>query len=108
LPATQKAVERRMAELHTLTSEGFPIRFVSRWQVEVGPLRIWIAAGRWHDNATGERGRIRKRTMLDLISPNFRPMIERGRHMCPEQEHRAREKRRSHEEFLKEHEEYMP
>jgi hypothetical protein len=68
MPVTQTVVERRIAELRTLKSEGFPIRFVSRWHVEFGPLSIWIAAGRWHNTATGERGRINKRMMRELIA----------------------------------------
>jgi hypothetical protein len=70
-------VERRIAELHTLKSEGFPIRFVSRWHVEVGPLVIWIAAGRYYNSATRNRGRINRQTMRELIAPIFESMTER-------------------------------
>jgi hypothetical protein len=104
---TQAVVERRIAELRTLKSEGFPIQFVSRWHARVGWLHIWIAAGRWHNIATGERGRINKRMMRELIAPIFEPMIERGSQLCPEQEHRARQERRRHQEFVMQHKEYM-
>jgi hypothetical protein len=107
LRQTQTVLERRIAELHTLKSEGFPIRFVSRWHVEVGPLDIWIAAGRWHNTATRKRGRINKRTIRELIARVFAPMIERGSQLCSEQEHRAKQERRKHQEFLKQHREYM-
>ena len=96
-----------MAELRTLKSEGFPIRFVSRWHVEVGPLRIWIAAGRWYNTATGERGRINKRMMRELIAPIFKPMIERGCYLLPEQEHRAKQERQRHEDFMIRHRAYI-
>jgi hypothetical protein len=77
---TQAVIERRIAELRTLKSVGFPIEFVNRWHVEVGPLHIWIASGRWQNAETRERGRICKRTMRDLVAPIFEWVITRGRH----------------------------
>jgi hypothetical protein len=104
---TQTVIERRSAELRTLKSEGFPIRFVSRWHIEIGPLSVWIAAGRWHNTVTDERGRIKRRMLRELVTPILEPLIARGRHLYPDQEHRAKEERRRHEEFLTGHEEYM-
>jgi hypothetical protein len=107
LARTQTVVERRIAELRTLKSEGFPIQFISKWHAQVGWLHIWIAAGRWHNIATGKRGRINKRMMRELIAPIFKPMIERGCYLFPKQEHRAKQERRKHQEFVMQHKEYM-
>jgi hypothetical protein len=107
LARTQTVVERRIAELRTLKSEGFPIQFISKWHAQVGWLHIWIAAGRWHNIATGKRGRINKRMMRELIAPIFEQLIERGCHLFPEREHRAKQERRSHQEFVMQHKEYV-
>jgi hypothetical protein len=54
-----------------------------------------------------QRGRINKRMMRELIAPIFKPMIERGCYLFPEQEQRAKQERRKHQEFVMQHKEYM-
>ena len=59
---------RRIAELRQLADEGVEVIEISRWHYRVaGCLHIWPAAGRWLQDQTKARGKLRGRTMRDLL-----------------------------------------
>ena len=49
-------------------SEGLYVEYVNRWQVRIGSLHIWIAAGRWMNEATGVRGKLNSTSIRELIT----------------------------------------
>ena len=59
---------RRTEELRQLASEGVPVIFESRWKVKVGPLCIWLYAGRWINESSRRSGRINSLSMRLLIT----------------------------------------
>ena len=62
------ASKRRLRELSDLMSEGIYVAYINRWQVQIGPLHIWIAAGRWMNDATGVRGKLNSTSIRELIT----------------------------------------
>jgi hypothetical protein len=62
------ASKRRLRELRELMSEGIYVAYINRWHVQIGPLHIWIAAGRWMNDATGVRGKLNCTSIRKLIT----------------------------------------
>ncbi len=55
----KRAYERRCQEIGALQSEGIPVVAVDRWHYSVGPVHLWPYAGRWLNEMTGARGRLK-------------------------------------------------
>jgi hypothetical protein len=64
----ETATERRFRELSELVKEGLPILYINKWQVRIGSLLIWVAAGRWMNEATGARGKLNSTSIRKLIT----------------------------------------
>ena len=61
------AAERRKRELEALIGLGWQIVLHAKQRATVGPLEIFLCAGRWMNHATGERGKINRLSMVELI-----------------------------------------
>ena len=66
------AVQRREAELKGLESEGIGVVHLSRWHCHIGSIHLWLATGRWMNETTGERGRINRTPLRQLIDRESR------------------------------------
>jgi hypothetical protein len=64
----ESVTNRRDRELRVLLKEGIPVRFESRWKATVGPLHIWLRSGRWHNDKSGQSGRINSLSMRQLLT----------------------------------------
>jgi hypothetical protein len=69
------AAQRREAELKILESEGVRVVHLSRWHCCIGSVHLWLAAGRWMNEATNGRGRINYTSLRQLIERESRVTV---------------------------------
>ena len=62
---------RREQELYLLAQQGVPLRTSGKYGHWIlGPLHLYTASGRWFNQETGARGRL-KRRMLQVIEREY-------------------------------------
>lgn len=70
-----RAAERRKREIEQLMREGLPLHCVDLHRCRIGPLTIFLASGRWINEATGARGRLNRMPMRELVSRELRKAL---------------------------------
>jgi hypothetical protein len=76
------ASKRRLRELCELMSEGIYVAYINPWQVQIGPLHIWIAAGRWMNDATGVRGKLNSTSIRKLVAVEAPEVLNASINFC--------------------------
>jgi hypothetical protein len=61
------AVQRRETELSVLESEGVRVVHLSRWHCRMGSVHLWLATGRWMNEATSACGKINYIPLRQLL-----------------------------------------
>ena len=78
MPRTNTAQARREQELCQLIPDGEPLCVLAKsghWIV--GPLHLFTAAGRWFNELTGHRGRLKDQSIKGLIESECPETISR-------------------------------
>ncbi|MBV9081990.1 MAG: hypothetical protein JOZ62_04885 [Acidobacteriaceae bacterium] len=69
---------RREQELRQLAGDGVPLRtFGKTGHWAIGPLHIYTAAGRWLNEQTGRRGRLKRQNLRSLIEREYPDALSR-------------------------------